>query len=286
MPFCDINEQRAPGAGDRYASQIGENMDKYSRLTGLLELLNERGRLEIEDVAAELGVSAATIRRDLDQLAQQQLVTRTRGGAVSNAVSYDLPLRYKTARNADEKQRIAAAAAALVRRGTILALTGGTTASEVARAIASRGSLQLMDGEPAVTIVTNAVNIANELTIRPQVKVVMTGGVARTASYELIGPLAQRTLEELSLEMAILGVNGIDPAYGATVANEGEASINGLMAARARQVVVVADSSKLGAQSFARVCPVSAVDILITDTRAPDDLIEAFEKAGVRTQRV
>jgi DeoR family transcriptional regulator of aga operon len=260
-------------------------MDKYRRLTGLLELLTERGRLEIEEVAAELGVSAATIRRDFDQLAQQQLLTRTRGGAVSNAVSYDLPLRYKTSRNAGEKQRIAAAAAALVRRGMILALNGGTTTSEVARAVAACGSLQIMDGEPAVTIVTNAVNIANELTVRPQVKVVMTGGVARTASYELIGPLAQRTLEDLSLDMAILGVNGIDPGYGASAHHEGEAAINALMATRARTVVVVADSSKLGNQSFARICPVSAVDILITDVWAPDDLIAAFEQAGVRTQR-
>ena len=261
-------------------------MDKYSRLTGLLELLTERGKLEIDEVAAELGVSAATIRRDFDHLAQQQLLTRTRGGAVSNSVSYDLPLRYKTSRHADEKQRIGAAAAALVRRGTVLALTGGTTTTEVARAITARGSLQILEGEPAVTIVTNAVNIANELTVRPQVKIVMTGGVARPASYELIGPLAARTLEDLTLDMAVLGVNGVDPGYGASADNEGEAGINAMMAARARQVVVVADSSKLGQRAFARVCHIEDIDVLITDTRATDDIVAEFEKAGVSIQRV
>jgi DeoR family transcriptional regulator of aga operon len=261
-------------------------MDKYSRLTGLLELLTERGKLDIDEVAAELGVSAATIRRDFDSLAQQQLLTRTRGGAVSNSVSYDLPLRYKTSRHADEKLRIGAAAASLIRRGCVLGLSGGTTSTEVARAITARGSLQILDGEPAVTIVTNAVNIANELTVRPQVKIVMTGGVARPQSYELIGPLATATLAGLTLDLAILGVNGIDAGYGASVDNEGEAAVNALMAARARQVVVVADSSKLGHRAFALVCPVTTIDMLITDIRASDDTVAAFEKAGIETRRV
>jgi len=261
-------------------------MDKYSRLTGLLELLTERGKLEIEEVAAELAVSPATIRRDFDQLAQQQLLTRTRGGAVSTSVSYDLPLRYKTSRHTDEKLRIGEAAAGLVRRGSILGLTGGTTSTEVARAITARGSLQILNGELAVTIVTNAVNIANELTVRPQVKIVMTGGVARPQSYELIGPLAQQTLEGLTLDIAFLGVNGIDPQYGASADNEGEAAVNALMAARARQVVVVADSSKLGRLAFARVCPVTGIDILITDVRAPAGLVAEFEKAGVAVRSV
>jgi DeoR family transcriptional regulator of aga operon len=261
-------------------------MDKYSRLTGLLELLTQRGKLDIDEVADELGVSPATIRRDFDQLAQQQLLTRTRGGAVSNSVSYDLPLRYKTSRHTNEKLRIGEAAAGLIRRGCIIGLTGGTTSTEVARAITARGSLQILDGEPAVTIVTNAVNIANELTVRPQVKIVMTGGVARPQSYELIGPLAQQTLENLTLDIAFLGVNGIDPEYGASADNEGEAGINAMMASRARQVVVVADSSKLGQRAFARVCPIAGINILITDVRVPDDMVAQFEKAGVEVRSV
>jgi DeoR family transcriptional regulator, aga operon transcriptional repressor len=261
-------------------------MDKYSRLTGLLELLTKRGKLEIDEVALELGVSAATIRRDFDHLAQQQLLTRTRGGAVSNSVSYDLPLRYKTSRHADEKLRIGEAAAGLVRRGCVLGLTGGTTSTEVARAITARGSLQILDGDPAVTIVTNAVNIANELTVRPQVKIVMTGGVARPQSYELIGPLAERTLTELTLDLAILGVNGIDASYGASADDEGEAAVNALMAARASRVVVVADSSKLGHRAFARVCPIADIDTLITDVRATDAQVDLFEKSGIDIRRV
>jgi DeoR family transcriptional regulator, aga operon transcriptional repressor len=261
-------------------------VDRYTRLNSLLELLTERGRLEIDEVAAEMHVSSATIRRDFDHLAEQQLLTRTRGGAVCNAVSYDLPLRYKTSRHPGEKQRIGAATAALLHRGEIVGLTGGTTATEVARAITVRSMKQLTEGEPGITIVTNAVNIANELAVRPQVKIVMTGGVARPQSYELIGPLAEKTLAELSLDVAVLGVNAIDPDYGASVHHEGEARINTLMAARARRAIVVADSSKLGRCAFARICPPGDIDILVTDKHAPSDMVARFKSAGIDVRRV
>ena len=96
-------------------------MDRYARWNALLEILTESGRVSVEDAAERLDVSQATIRRDFDQLAQQQMITRTRGGAVANGVSYDLPLRYKTAKHAPEKQRIGAAAAALVSPGMVVA---------------------------------------------------------------------------------------------------------------------------------------------------------------------
>lgn len=261
-------------------------MDRYTRLNSLLELLTERGKLDIDEVAAELEVSAATIRRDFDHLAEQQLLTRTRGGAVSNSVSYDLPLRYKASRHAPEKQRIGAAAASLLSHGSVVGLTGGTTATEVARAIAASAATHAADGQPAVTVVTNAVNIASELAVRPQVRVVMTGGVAMPQSYELVGPLAERTLGELSLEVAVLGVNAVDPDFGASTHNEGEAGINALMAAQATTVVVVADSSKLGRRAFVRVCPAEDVDILVTDEQAPDEIVARFQKAGVEVRRV
>ena len=102
-------------------------MKRYERLNTLLESLAEKGAIDVDELAEQLHVSAATIRRDLDHLGKQQLLTRTRGGAVANAVSYDLPLRYKTARFASEKQRIAQAAATLVRRGMVIGMNGGTT---------------------------------------------------------------------------------------------------------------------------------------------------------------
>src|SRR3954451_5809204 len=116
-------------------------MDRYARWNALLELLTEGGRVSVEDAAAKLAVSQATIRRDFDQLAQQQMITRTRGGAVANGGSYDLPLRYKTAKHSAEKQRIGTGAAALVDPGMVVGLNGGTTTTEVPRALAVRPEL-------------------------------------------------------------------------------------------------------------------------------------------------
>ena len=148
------------------------------------------------EAAQALGVSQATIRRDMDQLARQQLVTRTRGGVIAGNVSYDLPLRYKTARNARRGRPFGRAAAALVAAGAAVALNGGTTTSEVARTLATRPDLPDGTGAPAVTVVTNAMNIANELAVRQHIKIVVTGGVARTQSYELIGPFATLLLDQ------------------------------------------------------------------------------------------
>jgi DeoR family transcriptional regulator, aga operon transcriptional repressor len=269
-------------------SIIGEEvrMDRYERLSTLLDLLGQRGKVDVDDLAEELTVSAATIRRDLDHLAEQQLLTRTRGGAVANNVAYDLPLRYKTARHASEKERIGRAAAALVARGAVVGLNGGTTTTEIARALAIRPDLATPADEPALTVMTNALNIAGELAVRPHVKIVVTGGVARPQSFELTGPLATRILEEITMDVVFIGVDAVDPAHGAYAHHEGEASINRLMAGRARRVIVAADSSKLGRHAFARICATQEISLLLTDTNADPTTVAAFESEGVPVQAV
>lgn len=257
-------------------------VNRYERLNTLLEILAERGRIEVDDIAEELQVSGATIRRDLDHLAEQQLLTRTRGGAVAHAVAYDLPLRYKTVRHADQKQRIGKAAADLVSPTAVVGLNGGTTTTEVARVLATRADL----ADSVVTVVTNALNIANELAVRPQVKIVVTGGVVRSQSYELMSPLAEKILAELSLDITVLGVDAIDPDIGASAHHEGEAAINRMLADRAKTVVVAADSSKVGARAFASICPTSMIDVLITDTEAGEDDVRRFTERGVRVVQV
>jgi len=154
-------------------------VSRYRRWNELLELLAADGQLQVERAAQVLGVSAATVRRDFDELARQQMLTRIRGGAVAKGVTYDLPLRYKTERHPSEKQRIAAVAAALVLPGQIAGFNGGTTTTEVARALAVRADLNSGAPSPGLTIVTNALNIATELAVRQHIKIVATGGVAR-----------------------------------------------------------------------------------------------------------
>ncbi|WP_372664228.1 DeoR/GlpR family DNA-binding transcription regulator [Amycolatopsis kentuckyensis] len=258
-------------------------MARHERLTTLLDMLGQREKIDVEDVAAELDVSAATIRRDLDHLAEQQLLTRTRGGAVANDLAYDLPLRYKTARHVPEKQRISTAAAAEVTKGMVVGLNGGTTTAGVARALAMRAEL---NSSPGLTVVTNALNIAHELAVRPNVKIVVTGGVARPQSFELSGPLATRVLSELTIDLLFLGVDAFDANAGAFAHHEGEASINRLMVERAERVVAVADGSKLGRRAFARICETTQVHALVTDTDADPEAVRAFEAVGVDVRTV
>ncbi len=263
---------------------IGQ-VNRYERWNVLLEMVAETGQLDVVETAGRLDVSTATIRRDLDELAAQQLLTRTRGGAIAHSVSYDLPLRYKVAQHAPEKQRIGAAAAALVPEGSTVGLNGGTTTTEVARALAVRD----LGGDrrgPALTVVTNALNIAHELVVRPHLHVVTTGGSARAQSYELVGPVATGMLERIALDVAVLGVDAIDADHGASAHNEGEAAINQLMAAKARQVIIVADGSKLGRRAFARICPLAQIDVLVTDSTAPAELAARFTESGVRIVQV
>lgn len=258
-------------------------MSRYQRWNALLDLVAANGQLSVVEAARGLEVSEATIRRDLDELAGQRMLTRTRGGAVSsNHVTYDLPLRYKTGRHAPEKQLIGRAAAALIMPDATVALNGGTTTVEVARALVNRAEFRENSQVRSVTVVTNALSIATELAVRPQVKIVVTGGVARTESYELIGPLATYVLGDLTLDWAILGVDGLDAAAGATAHHEGEASINRLMTQRAQRVAIVADSSKLGTRAFARVCGVDSIDVVVTDAAASLPAASALADKGIK----
>jgi DeoR family transcriptional regulator, aga operon transcriptional repressor len=242
------------------------------RFSEVLESLAADGSLDVVATAERLGVSASTIRRDLQVLEEQRMLTRTHGGAVAHDVLYELPLRYKAARKQEEKRRIAANAAMRVDDGAVVGLTGGTTTTEVARALVERR---------AITVVTNALNIAGELAIRADVKLVVTGGTARTESYELVGPVAERALEGINLDIAFVGVDGISVASGLTTHHEIEAGTNRAMIRRARHVVAVADSSKLDRAAFAQICPLAEIDELITDADAAPDVIRGIADDGV-----
>jgi DeoR family transcriptional regulator, aga operon transcriptional repressor len=238
----------------------------------ILEQLSRNGSVSVADLAGSFGVSLATIRRDLQLLEQQRLVTRVHGGAVASGVLYELPLRYKAARQQEEKRRIALAAAQLVADGMTVGLTGGTTTTEVARSLVERSGL---------TVVTNALNLASELAVRSNLKILVPGGVARPESYELVGPIAEAGLEGLNLDVAFLGVDGISVKAGCTTHHEVEAYTNRALIERANRVIVVADGSKLGRVAFARICTVAEAHELITDREADPVEVAALEDAGL-----
>lgn len=251
-------------------------MTRAERLAALLERLVSDGKIDVERSAGSFDVSAATIRRDLDYLAEQQLLSRTHGGAVPNSTSYDLPLRYKSTSRGDAKSRIAQCAVEMLWPGCTVSLNGGTTTVEVARAIPGVESLR-----NGITVVTNALNIATELTVRPFIKIVVCGGVARPQSYELVGALATETLSQLTPDICFLGAIGLDPDAGITTNDEAESAINRMMVQQAKRTVVVIDSSKLGTVGFSRICHVSEVSAILTDTGADPTMIATLRQRGV-----
>lgn len=251
---------------------------REERMERILAILGVDGTVDVAAIAEELKVSTASIRRDLEQLEQQQLLVRTHGGAVAQAVNYELPLRYRSSRHLQEKRAIAATASTRVpeNRCTV-GLTGGTTTTQVAR--------RLLD-HPDLTVVTNALNIASELVVRTNIRLVVIGGVARTESYELVGPLAEATLERVNVDVAFLGVDGVSPDAGFTTHQEMEAHTNAVLLARSRKVVAVADSSKLGKVTFAPICGIEAVDELITDSAADAEMVAQLRASGLQVTTV
>lgn len=260
-----------------------DTADRAPRWSRLLELLAERGRLSVAEVSDELGVSAATVRRDFNELAAQQLASRTHGGVVATAVAYDLPARYRAAGQDRAKQLIARAAATLAEPGTVIGFNGGTTTTAVARVLATLPPIVEHKDQPALTAVTNALNIASELVLRSTIRCVGLGGVARPESYEQTGPLAEQVIDQLWLDLLILGVDGLDAVQGATCRHDEEASINASMVRRASRVAVVATGDKIGRTAFARICEITRVDTLVTDPSADATALGALRRAGVET---
>jgi DeoR/GlpR family transcriptional regulator of sugar metabolism len=257
--------------------------NRASRWSVMLDRLATTGRLGVGEAAELLNVSEATIRRDFSELAKRQLVARNHGGVVATSVAYELPYRYRSSMADYDRTRVAEAAAALVEPGQVIGLNGGTTTTATSRAITAREDLAA-DGE--ITIVTNALNIATEAVLRPHVQCVSLGGVARPESYEVTGPLATLVLQQLWLDVAIVGVNALSAREGATCRHEEEAAIIRTMIERSQQVICVATGEKLGLRTFASICPAERIDHLVTTVGADRDEVEALRAAGVQVHEV
>ena len=244
------------------------------RRRAILELLQTDGRVLVGDLSRRFRTSLITIRKDLEFLHHEGQLERTHGGALPKKTGAlkDSPLQEKERLHRQEKVRIAAAAAHMIRQGQVIILDSGTTTTAIARACRHFKSL---------TIITNATNIAAELADTP-VEVILTGGVLRQNSYSLVGPLAEESLRKLSADLLFLGVDGFDVHYGLTTPNLLEARVNRAMAESARWTVVVCDSSKFGKRSLSLILPTSAVHETITDKNILKTDLKALRKANIK----
>jgi DeoR family transcriptional regulator of aga operon len=252
------------------------------RAKEILRLLLSQGKASVDALTSELDASPASIRRDLIRLETHGLVTRTHGGAMlsgsGNAVyepfRFDASFQVREDRFAAEKQRIARYAASLIQDNETIGFVAGTTTTLVARQLLHRKNIQ---------IVTNAVNIGVELSSSPRLQIMLTGGNLRwPGAFSLVGPAAIETLSVVVMNRLFVSVTGVDAEHGATLIQPDEAAVFRAMTRQARQVIVVADSSKVGRISPAVICPASNIDLLITDNGISEEAASAFAAAGVK----
>ena len=235
----------------------------------ILEQVERDGGVRVTDLVEHFGVSDMTVRRDIQVLATRGLVAKVHGGAtaLSDRFTASEPeFRVKSELNTAEKRAIATAAAALVKPGNSVALSGGSTTYAVAQALRDVAHL---------TVVTNSLPVADVLhaSARPDLTVVLTGG-ARTPTDALVGSVALAALHDLHVDWLFLGVHGMDEWAGLTSPNMSEADTDRAMIASAQRVVVVADHSKWNVVGLAAIAPLVDIDVLITD----DGLSEAARR--------
>ncbi len=252
------------------------------RAKEILRLLLSQGKASVDALTSELDASPASIRRDLIRLETHGLVTRTYGGAMlsggGNAVyepfRFDASFQVREDRFAAEKQRIARYAASLIQDNETIGFVAGTTTTLVAHQLLHRKNIQ---------IITNAVNIGMELSSSPRLQIMLTGGNLRwPGAFSLVGPAAIEALSVVVMNRLFVSVTGVDAEHGATLIQPDEAAVFRAMTRQARQVIVVADSSKVGSVSPAVICPASNIDLLITDNGISEEAASAFAAAGVK----
>lgn len=251
-------------------------MIRAERHERILAELARLGTVSAQDLSTLLDASLATIRRDISELDERKILKRTRGGASLAQRREELPFDAKVMAFLPEKRRIGAAAGALVEEGSMIACGGGTTVMQMMPAI-RRKNLKL---------VTTAVNVALELRDAKSIDVTLTGGVLRQRTAEMVGHIAERTLRDINIDVAIIGVDGIHAKSGLTTYDASEAYVNRVMVEQAREIWVVADHSKFGETLPALICRVDCITRIITDTGATAEMIAPITSLGVEVLRV
>src|SRR5579871_3863515 len=255
-----------------------------NRADQILRELRQEGDLSLDDLISRLGASAASVRRDLAKLDAKGLVRRTHGGVtlveplLYEPFRYDSLFQNREQHRTAEKRRIGLAAAELIQENETVGFTAGTTTTHVARNLRNRHNIR---------VVTNAVNIAMELSNCAGLRTFVTGGFVQWAgSFSLIGQTAISSLNDIYMDRVFVSVCGIDVARGVTVIEPDEALTFRSMIQQAKQTVVVADSSKIGIVTPAFICPISKVNLLITDKSASDKTDASFTEHGIEVRRV
>ncbi len=247
----------------------------------IVRIVEEHGRARVSDLAAQFRVSGVTIRKDLVALESERRLIRTHGGAIANdrsrpELSFDIRERLQ----ADEKQLIGAAGAALVQDGESIVLDASTTALSVARHLKGR------EGWSQLTVLTNGLRIASELAGHPGIVVLMLGGRVRWEALSVVGQLGDGLFSRINVQKAFLGAAGFTLESGLADATDEEAQIKRSMVAAAREIIAIVDRTKWERAAFATFCPTEKISVVLTDDGAPDSMVRALESRGVPVQLI
>ena len=244
----------------------------------ILDLITRKGRITVDELIEKFRVSGATIRRDLEFLEHQALITRAHGGAMSKSrVSLEPDFFEEKEKFLEEKRRIGEEAAKLIEEGEVIFLEASTTVLELARNIPNNRNL---------TVVTNSLDIAEELDGKEGINLIITGGSPRRRTRALIGPLTEATLSQMRIDKAFMGVSALDPTYGITAPTLEEAQTRKKIVKASNKIIILSDHSKFGKQNFACVNPVRSIDILITDRGISEEMKVEIERLGVEVRIV
>ena len=238
-------------------------MFEEERKQRILDYLNKYSRGSVQELSQETGVSESTIRRDLKELEEANLLKRTHGGAISlQSVRFEAPYQDKEDHLLEEKERIARKAAAMIQEGDAILLDSGTTTLQIAKEIKHFSNIK---------VITNSLMVLNELKNNRGIELSIAGGMLRPDTLAFVGPMTEQSLNMVRVDKAFLAINGLDLQEGLTTPNIVEASTKRKMINIAKQVILVADHSKLGHVYYSRVADLSEMDHLITDSSIPDN---------------
>lgn len=241
------------------------------RRSRILNILNEHGQVNVNDLSKEMAVSEVTIRNDLDKLEKNRLLIRAHGGAFRTN-NMPLPVSEKKNLNAEAKRRIGKKAVSLIQEEDSIILDSGTTTLEIANNL---------EGFSKLTVISNALDIINNLAQYPNIQLYVPGGQVKEFSMSMIGPMAERNFKQLYCKKLFLGIDGIKPNIGVFTHHMEEAYLNQIMIDIAEEVIIVADSSKFRRSGLAFIEGFHKIHKVITDSGIGEEQIASLQKHNV-----
>jgi DeoR family glycerol-3-phosphate regulon repressor len=244
-----------------------------SRHNSILEIARKTGKVTVESLAEQLEVTPQTIRKDLNELCDRSLLTRVHGGAVITSGVDNLEYEARRLLAREEKQAIGAAAATLIPNNASLFINIGTTTEEVARSLTRHTGL---------LIITNNLNVVDLLYRNPNHEVIVAGGRVRAVDRAAVGAFAVDFIRHFKVDFAVIGASAIDDDGALLDFDMNEVQVSQTIIQNARQVILVADSNKLGRPAPVRIGHISDVDTYVTDRMSSPALAAVCEKHGVK----